>query len=203
MSGAAAERGTWPAKARAATSASSAASGRAMSLLLVGGGGGLNLRGRGRPGRQSVAAREMHDRDLLLLLDDDLLGQPLQSLVLAVAQLDERHVDGALVVRDHHAGEVPIRIACEGDVHRRVHARDRIGDQRLKAVRAGGRMVAVWGGAASRDEGERQKRTERQGRAVGGDRSSLKGHVLLLATSLAERGSRALPSAVQGRLVPE
>jgi len=41
----------------------------------------------------------------------------------------------------------------KGDVHRRVHARDRIGGHRLKAVRAGGMTVAVWCGAASRDQG--------------------------------------------------
>src|ERR1700737_3306143 len=154
MSGAAAEPGACPAKA----SARRVASARTMSLLLVGVGRGLNLCGRGGAGRQSVAEREVHDRDLLLLLDDDLLRQPLQALVLAVAQLDERHVDGALVGRDHHAGEVPICIAGEGDVHRPVHARDRTSDHRLEAVRAGGRTVAVRRGASSCNLGSGRNR---------------------------------------------
>ena len=81
----------------------------------------------------------MHDFDLLLLRDDDLLGQPLQPLVLAVAELDQRHVDGALVVRDHHPGEVAVGIAGEGHVHRRVHARDRVVHHRAKAVGRGAR----------------------------------------------------------------
>ena len=38
----------------------------------------------------------MHDGDLLLLIDDDLLGEAPEALVLPVPELDERHVGGAV-----------------------------------------------------------------------------------------------------------
>ena len=93
-----------------------------------------DLRGRGAARRESVAEGQVHDVDLLLLRDDDLLGQPLQALVLAVAELDDRHVDGALVVGDHHAREVAVSIAGEGHVHRRVHACSCVAHHRAEGV---------------------------------------------------------------------
>src|SRR6266478_900642 len=99
----------------------SVANGRLMSVLLMAGGAPPNLRRSRGAGGQRVAKGEVHDHDLLLLVDDDLLGEPLQPLVLSVAELHERHVDRTLVVWDHHASEVAIRVAAEGDVHRRVH----------------------------------------------------------------------------------
>ena len=65
--------------------------------------------GAARRRRQRLAERQAHGRDLLLLLDDDLLRDAPELLVLAVAQLGQRHVDGALVVRDHHRDEVARR----------------------------------------------------------------------------------------------
>src|SRR5207237_1301544 len=66
---------------------------------------------------------QTHVVDLLLLGDDDLLRESLQTLVLAVPQLGEGHVDRSLVVRNHHAREVPIGVAAIGHVHRRMHPR--------------------------------------------------------------------------------
>src|SRR5262245_28113265 len=114
MSGVAAGPGTWTGNAgpTRAASAKRVAKGRAMSRLLVPVGGGRNQRWCRGPTRQSVAERQVHQGNLLLLVDDDLLGEPLQSLVLAVPQLDQRHVDRPLVVRDHHVGEVAVGFAA-------------------------------------------------------------------------------------------
>src|SRR6266481_9482204 len=102
MSGAVAAPGAWPANDGPAISATAKGieNERAMSVLLwrV----GRDLRRRRAAGGQGLAERQAHERDLLLLIDDDLLRQPLQTLVLPVAQLGDRHVDGALVVGDHH-----------------------------------------------------------------------------------------------------
>src|SRR5439155_23818229 len=46
---------------------------------------GCGLRRRRRTRRRSIAERDVQDRDLLLLLDDDPLGESPQTLVLAVA----------------------------------------------------------------------------------------------------------------------
>jgi len=100
--------------------------------------------------------------DLLLLVDDDLLGKPLQALVPSVAQLGDRHVDGTLVVRDHHACEVAVRTAREGHVHGRMHAGSRALDHRLEPG-APGRGLAVRGSAR---EGESENRGEREGRRL-------------------------------------
>src|SRR5882672_11283704 len=109
----------------------------------------FGLRRRGRTRRQGIAEREVHDRDLLLLFDDDPLGEPHQSLVLAVAQLRDRHVDGSLVVWDHHAGEVSVRIAGEGDVHLRVHAGNRVAHHRLEPLLPPAWRCWCWAGAAT------------------------------------------------------
>src|SRR6266851_585664 len=75
-----------------------------MSVLL--GRVACGLRRRRGPTRKRVAERAVHHGDLLLLIDDDLLRKTLEPLVLPVAELGDRHVDGTLVVRDHHAREV-------------------------------------------------------------------------------------------------
>src|SRR5687768_8216074 len=49
-----------------------------------------------------------HLGDLLLLGVDDGLGHGLGLLIIALLQLDTGHVDGALVMRDHHQEEVGI-----------------------------------------------------------------------------------------------
>src|SRR5262245_38168157 len=175
MSGVAAGPGTWPGNAgpTRAASARKVAKGRAMSVLLVAIRGGRNLRRCRGAARQSVAERQVHHRNLLLLVDDELLGEPLQALVFAVPQLNERHVDGPLVVRDHHAGEVAVGVAAEGDVHRRVHSGDGVGDRCPKAIRADDRAIAARSERNRSHEGNGQKRTQRRRRAVPGSRSSL------------------------------
>src|SRR6266446_6993272 len=134
MSGAVAAPGACPAKDGTAISAAAdrAANERDISVLLwhV----GRDLRRRRAAGRQRIAQRQVHHRDLLLLVDDDLLREPPQALVLPVAQLGQSHVDGALVVRDHHPREVPVRVAGEPHVHRRVHARVGIDHHGLEPV---------------------------------------------------------------------
>src|SRR2546426_10865156 len=106
MSGEAAEPGAWPARAGATASAAKRkANLRIMSVVPMDVRAGGDLGGRGVAGRQSVAQGQVHDFDLLLLRDDDLLGQPLQALVLAVAERDDRHGAGALVVAEQHVRE--------------------------------------------------------------------------------------------------
>src|SRR5467141_1321726 len=151
---------------------------RATSLLL--GVIGRGLRRRRTTRWKRIAEREMHHRDLLLLIDDDLLGKPLQALVPSVAQLGDRHVDGTLVVRDHHACEVAVRTAREGHVHRRMHAGSRALDDRLEPG-APGRGLAVRGSAR---EGESENRGEREGRRLPENRLESGGHVQLQSDHL-------------------
>src|SRR2546428_1281779 len=147
----------------------------------------LLRRSRGAGG-QRVAKGEVHDHDLLLLVDDDLLGEPLQPLVLSVAELHERHVDRTLVVWDHHASEVAIRVAAEGDVHRRVHSGDGVAHHRPKTIRADHLAMDARSDGDRDHEGDGRKRTER---AVPGNRSCLKRHRVSLLRwngSSSERG---------------
>src|ERR1700733_12274150 len=65
--------------------------------------------------------REPHDRDLLLLGDDDFLSQATQLLVMAIAQQRPRHIDGALMMRYHHRHEVTVGIARRLHIHIRHH----------------------------------------------------------------------------------
>ncbi len=53
----------------------------------------------------------LHQLDLLLLFDDDALGKTPQNWIAAVDQFELGHVDRALVMRNHHRGEIAIRIA--------------------------------------------------------------------------------------------
>ena len=62
---------------------------------------------------------EVHGLNLRLLRDDDFLRQPAQHGVLAVGELKPRHVDGSLVVRNHHRGEVVVGVVRH---RRRPHA---------------------------------------------------------------------------------
>jgi hypothetical protein len=82
-------------------------------------------------GRGSCAAVQLslHDPDLRGLRDDYFLREPAQHRVLAVEQLGLGHVDRALVMRNHHRGEVVVGIAVHRrathahlhDVHRVIH----------------------------------------------------------------------------------
>src|SRR3954453_13233643 len=114
-SGALARPGTWPALAAKEKRA------RARKVLVM----------------SVIPESQFHDFDLLLLRDNDLLGEASQALVLAVAKLGERHVDRALVVRDHHPREVAVRIARVGYVHRRVHPRGRLVHHLPEPIRGG------------------------------------------------------------------
>ena len=60
-------------------------------------------------------------QDLGLLRLDDLLGHRAQLRVLAVLELQVRHVYGALVVGDHHGGEIAVGIVGRHDVHALHH----------------------------------------------------------------------------------
>src|SRR4051794_24650065 len=84
--------------------------------------GWWDLRRRGGGWGQWVAKREAHRGDLLLLLDDDLLGDATELLVTAIAEVSSRHVDRALVVGDHHGGEIPAVVAARLHRHSGHHA---------------------------------------------------------------------------------
>src|SRR6267378_1594268 len=175
ISGAVAACGTWPPSEAPATSATAKRVERRRATSVLPGVIGRGLRRRRTSGRKGIAEREMHHRDLLLLVDDDLLGKPLQALVPSVAQLGDRHVDGTLVVRDHHACEVAVRTAREGHVHGRMHAGSRALDHRLEPG-APGRGLAVRGSVR---EGESENRGEREGRRLPENRLESGGHVQL------------------------
>jgi len=52
---------------------------------------------------------------------------------LAEAQLRLRHFDRALMMRDHHRGEITVGIAAGRHHHRRVHALHNVGHAPAKA----------------------------------------------------------------------
>src|SRR5262245_57800478 len=72
-------------------------------------------------GRLRVAERT-HISDLLPLLDDDGLRKAPEPLVVSVLQEDKRHIDRALMMRDHHPNEVLVGVAARRDLHALVHA---------------------------------------------------------------------------------
>ena len=88
-----------------------------------------------RPVISRASPARIHEGDLLLLRGDDVLRQFTQLRILAVLQFDLRHVDRALVVRDHAGDEVLVGIARVGDRHALVHLRHRI------AIALGGRRL--------------------------------------------------------------
>src|SRR5215467_131793 len=64
-----------------------------------------------------------HVGDLLPLLDDDRLRQTLDPLVSPVLEHEQRHVDRALMMRDHHAQEVTVEVTAGSDRHVTMHGR--------------------------------------------------------------------------------
>src|ERR1700719_3763037 len=86
--------------------------------------GGQLVRRRHRP-REGLAERQPHRGDLLLLGDDDLLGNALELLVVAVAQFRLRHLDRPLMMRGHHRNEVSIDIPRRSNTHLDHHLRHR------------------------------------------------------------------------------
>ena len=63
-----------------------------------------------------------HIGDLLSLLDDDRLREAFEALVLPVLEQHPSHVDGALVMRDHHPYEITVDIAAARNCHAIMHA---------------------------------------------------------------------------------
>src|SRR5262245_40572732 len=66
----------------------------------------LDRRRSGR--RQRLADREPHNGNLLLLGHDDLLRQPPDLRIAAIAQHRNRHVDCTLMMRNHHCDKIRI-----------------------------------------------------------------------------------------------
>ena len=74
------------------------------------------------PGRRSgFADRKPHCRDLLQLLDHNLLRNAKKFLIMAELQLGLGHVDGALMMRHHHRDKIAIRVARGLHGHARHH----------------------------------------------------------------------------------
>ena len=69
-------------------------------------------------GRQRLTDSEAHHRNLLLLGHDDLLGQPPDLWIAAMAKHGKRHVDRTLMMWDHHRHKIGINIA--GRLHRHI-----------------------------------------------------------------------------------
>ncbi len=113
---------------------------------------GLGAGGRWarKGGREGLPQRQPHRGNLLQLIDDDFLRDAPELFVLAVAQLGHGHVDGALMVGNHHRDEVLVDVAAGLDRHVVHHLRH--GGIALRqergAVRAGGR-----GGGGGQCEG--------------------------------------------------
>ena len=63
----------------------------------------------------------LHHRDLAFLGGDDVLGQLANLRVFPMLENDTRHINRALVVRDHAAHEIDVGIAGELDLHIGVH----------------------------------------------------------------------------------
>jgi len=83
--------------------------------------------GRRHGHREWLAECTSHRRDLLLLSDDDFLGEAAKRFVVSIAQLGFCHVDGTLVMRHHHRDEVSIHVVgwldlhpCHHPCHRRI-----------------------------------------------------------------------------------
>jgi hypothetical protein len=64
----------------------------------------------------------LHNSDLLLLINDYFLCDSAQLLIMAVTELNARHINGALVMRHHHCDEVPIDVTGRRYGHGRVHS---------------------------------------------------------------------------------
>jgi hypothetical protein len=69
-----------------------------------------------------IVDRKAHCANLVLLGDDDFLSQAANRFIVARSQHGARHVDRALVVRNHHRDEVAVDITGRGHMHRRHHA---------------------------------------------------------------------------------
>ena len=73
-------------------------------------------------GGRNLPQLALHHFDFLQLLNDYALSQPAQDRVFAKLQFYPCHIDGALMMGNHHGGEVAIRIAAWSNAHVFVHA---------------------------------------------------------------------------------
>src|SRR3989442_9454132 len=69
--------------------------------------------------RPMLLPPELHQLNFRLLVGDDLLGQPAHLRVIAVQQERLGHIDGALMMGNHHVHEIMISVA---GVFRGMHA---------------------------------------------------------------------------------
>src|SRR5438477_1197977 len=69
------------------------------------------------------AEEQSHVGNLLTLLDNDRFREPPEPFIVSVFQKHNGHIDRALMVRDHHPGEIAVEIAGRRDGHGFVHAR--------------------------------------------------------------------------------
>jgi len=120
----------------------------------------------GRAAVKNVAQQS----DLLRLLDDDSLRQPTQPGVVTEQKLQSCHLDRALMVRNHRAREIAVRISAGCDAHGRVHF-DHRGTQ--CAVEPGcrtqswtGKMLSLHGRRGGDGE-QRERDTGQKGAGVG------------------------------------
>ena len=106
---------------------------------------GWHFRWRRSGRRQRLTDSKAHHGNLLLLGHDDLLGQPPDLRVAAVAKHGKRHVDRALMMRHHHRDKIGIDVA--GRLHRHVahhffHGGDVLGQEGGFRTGTGGRCRA-------------------------------------------------------------
>lgn len=108
----------------------------------------------------------LHPGDFLFLRGDDVLREFPDFRIGAVLEHHFRHVDRALMVRDHAAHEIGVGVAAKGDSHIPVHFRVRRlerlggigrlgGGLRLRAMRSMIRMLSKGGRPDGKDAGQK------------------------------------------------
>src|SRR4051794_30472701 len=106
-------------------------------------GDGIGLGGfSSRSGKEAA-----HVSDLLALLDDDRLRETLEPFIAPMLQQHQGHVDGALMVRNHHLCKITIDIVARRDFHGFMHPRIRLRDLGMECrLRSIQETVAPWNG---------------------------------------------------------
>src|SRR5262245_22636610 len=88
---------------------------------------------------------ELHQLNFQLLIGDDLLRQPAYLWILAVQQERLGHVDGTLMMWNHHGHEVPIRIATvRRAMHSLVHHVHRVDHQQIECFLGRSNELSGW-----------------------------------------------------------
>lgn len=75
---------------------------------------------RGRRWKALVQGKT-HCGNLLLLIDDDFLRDTFQGLIMAIAKFSHSHIDGTLMMRNHHGDKILVDILCWRRTHVRHH----------------------------------------------------------------------------------